>query len=307
MITNAQKSDLLFKKYLGKGGTGESFEYYNEPLDGRPSVYPNQIWSDYDLIPVPAATYPLVVDRLIDVGLSPIPGHTNSFSASLLVGAIPFNFSEDRSYLPTLKKSTGDEIPFTDPSDWFLDGEAGIITFYGGLPSGVSDTNPPSMSFWRYIGQKGSGGGGGGSNRGYVITASISQDQFTASYALSASRADTASYIYGAKFKDYMSGQIEYPTVDNVYFLIANNPSPLEIDYLTMALYSGYGSASLKVDNIPVVGLDNVPIPTLENTFYPTNPPVLVQSGSRLILELNNMSVGAGRFYFTIGLNRTLI
>jgi len=275
MPTTEQKTDLLFKKYLGKGSSAAGY-YFNEPINARVAVYPTQIWADYASIPNTATAVPGIVSQVVDLVLNQVPGasNINAYYHDNLKDAIPFNFDPLGSYVPVLKKSDGSVIASTDTSDWLVDTEAGMVTFYGGRPTGVSDSLLPKITFWRYIGTKGGGGGGG-----------------------------------GGTLQDFMSGQIEYPTIDNLYYLVSNNPSYMTITSMSISLYSGTGTASLKVDNNPVGGVSDMPL-------YPTAQPVIysssfvsgqpVQTGSQVILELNNMSVGAGRLYFSISLTRTL-
>jgi hypothetical protein len=272
MPTTEQKTDLLFKKYLGKGSSAAGY-YFNEQVNARVAVYPTQIWTDYASIPNTATIIPGVVSQVVDLVLNQVPGasNINAYYHANLKDAIPFNFDPLGSYAPVLKKSDGSVIATTDNSDWLVDTEAGMVTFYGGRPSGVSESLLPKITFWRYVGSKGAGGGGGGT------------------------------------LKDFMSGQIESPTVDNVYYLVANNPSYMTVTSMSISLYSGTGTASLKVDNIPIGGISSIPLQTTETTYESSlisGQPV--PTGSRLTLELNDMSVGAGRIYFTIALTRML-
>lgn len=72
---------------------------------------------------------------------------------------IPFNFDPLGSYEVKLYKSNGAEIPFgSSGGEWLFDYESGIITFYEySNISGVNSSNPPLISFYRYIGEKGVG------------------------------------------------------------------------------------------------------------------------------------------------------
>jgi hypothetical protein len=45
-------------------------------------------------------------------------------------------------------------IPFGD-GDWIVDNAAGVLRFYGTLPTGVSAGSPPKISFFKYVGAKG--------------------------------------------------------------------------------------------------------------------------------------------------------
>lgn len=298
MFTTDQKSDLLFKKYLGKASSGTTPAYYSEPKEGRTSVYPTQIWSDYSLIPTSASVVSGVTSQSVDLSLIQVPGISfiNSFYNDNLKDAIPFNFDPSGSYVPVLKKNDNTIIP-VGLNDWFLDTEAGTVTFFGGLPSGVDSSNPPKVTFWRYIGTK--GGLSGGSTTGSLYgTASWAYNAVTASYAL------TASYVK-LTINDFISGQVEYPSVDNLYYLISKSPIENNITNMSIALASGTGTASLKLDNISIPGISNIPLSAMETDYtssvFGGQP---MATGSRLVLELSNMLIGAGRLYFTIGLTR---
>ena len=156
MPTTDQKSDLLFKKYLGKGSSGTSSLYFNEPFDGRSAVFPVQIWQDQSLIPLSAAPVPNVVEQVTDLTLTQVPGQPFAFYSSQLRDAIPFNYdTASGSYVPTVKKSSDNSTIAFGQNDWVIDIEAGQLTFYAGLPTGVSGAQPPKVTFWKYIGGKG--------------------------------------------------------------------------------------------------------------------------------------------------------
>jgi len=72
---------------------------------------------------------------------------------------IPFNFDPLGSYEIKLYKSNGTEVPFgTSGGEWLFDYETGIVTFYEyDNISGIDENNPPLISFYRYIGEKGVG------------------------------------------------------------------------------------------------------------------------------------------------------
>jgi hypothetical protein len=156
MPTTDQKADLLFKKYLGVGSVGTSSAFYNESKLGRPAVYPNQLWASWGDIPTSASYLAGITTKSIDLTLQSIPGVSNqyAFYHADLMDAIPFNFDPSGSYVPTLKKSDNSTIPF-GTNDWVIDTEAGLVTFYAGLPSGVSSGTPPKITFWKYVGAKG--------------------------------------------------------------------------------------------------------------------------------------------------------
>lgn len=184
MPTTDQKADLLFKKYLGKGSSGTSSFYFNEPRDGRSAVFPLQIWQDQSLIPISASAIPEVVVKVNDAVMIPVPGQNFAFYSDQLKDAIPFNYDFSGSYVPVVKKSDDSVVAFGE-NDWVIDIDTGMLTFYAGLPSGVSSALPPKVSFWKYIGGKGIP----------IQTGSMSSSWAdTASWAESSSWAITSSY-----------------------------------------------------------------------------------------------------------------
>ena len=66
---------------------------------------------------------------------------------------IPFDFGAG-GYSYRLYRSDGSPIHFGE-GNWLLDIFSGVVTFYGVLPSGVSDAAPPSITFYRYVGKVG--------------------------------------------------------------------------------------------------------------------------------------------------------
>lgn len=156
MPSTAQQSDLLFKKYLGYGSSGNQLQFFNETRVGRTAVFPTQVWQSQGTIPITASFVSGVVTQSIDVLLTQVSGQTASFYSEQLKDAIPFNYDTvSGSYLPTVKKSSDNTTIAFGQNDWVIDIEAGQLTFYAGLPTGVSSVQPPKVTFWKYIGQKG--------------------------------------------------------------------------------------------------------------------------------------------------------
>ena len=156
MPNTTQQADLLFKKYLGVGSSGPQIQFFNEPRQGRSAVFPTQLWLDQSLIPATASTVVGIVTQSVDLLLTQVPGQTASFYNDQLRDAIPFNYDAvSGSYVPTVKKSSDNSTIAFGQNDWVIDVEAGQLTFYAGLPSGVSGAQPPKVTFWKYIGGKG--------------------------------------------------------------------------------------------------------------------------------------------------------
>ncbi|OUW84340.1 MAG: hypothetical protein CBD74_04510 [Saprospirales bacterium TMED214] len=173
--TALQLSSTLFKSLLGYGDTGVDNdgtlkEWYQEFILAKPLVFSSQIWAQADDIP---ATAPTLSDQQIsgvvqyfeNVPLEPVDTDLadelglksrDCFHLEDLKDSIPLNYG-DGSYIYQIKFPDGNPLAFGF-KDWFLDNASGILQFYGGLPPGITRENPPLISFYKYVGEKGGGG-----------------------------------------------------------------------------------------------------------------------------------------------------
>lgn len=161
-LTSAQIASRLFKKSLGAGETLVTLDFFSENVLGRDLVFTTQIWSQSDLIPTTAPSLAPgasvgVIQYFQKELLSHVPGSTNlSYYSANLIDSIPFNFG-DGTYNYALYKNDGTTVIAFGDGDWLVDNTAGLLTFYGALPSGVSSALPPKISFYKYVGSKGFG------------------------------------------------------------------------------------------------------------------------------------------------------
>ena len=161
-LTSAQEASRLFKKSLGAGETLTTRDFFEEPKLGRTNILPTQIWSEGDSIPTTAPTLSDgetsgVVKYYSNLVLNHVSGSGGkSFYHDSLKDCIPFNYG-DGTYNYSIHTNGNVQIAFGQ-GDWLVDTEAGLLTFYGTLPSGVSDVLPPKISFYQYVGSKGLGG-----------------------------------------------------------------------------------------------------------------------------------------------------
>ena len=193
-LTPEQKSSKLFKKSLGAAETLLTRAYFEEPKLGNNNILTSQIWSEADSIPT---TAPILSDGQSEgvvkyydkLELTHIPGSTNlAYSDNNLKDTIPFNYDPAASYWYTLYKNDGSTQIYDGEGDWLVDTSAGVLTFYGILPSGVNESNPPKISFYQYIGDKGlvqSGATSGINVKDPVIAATTGQTDATYSDPLS--------------------------------------------------------------------------------------------------------------------------
>ena len=165
-LTNTDIANILFKASVGKSSTNNAREFFEEPRDGRPIIFPEQVWNKAEDIPATAPTLSHegedgVVKYFEDVSLTAVPGVSNSFFSDDLIDAIPFNFG-DGSYNYSVKDDSDNPIAFGQ-GDWIVDPNTGTLTFYGSVPANM----PPKISFYKYIGDKGVGSGDGGADLRY--------------------------------------------------------------------------------------------------------------------------------------------
>lgn len=190
MLSTKQKSDLLFKHYLGAGSTRDNREFFEEAIKSSFVVRPDQLWTYSDRIPdgteatggMDNIEYIInmglegkdpifyhyisedqdkvpLVKRYIDLPLTMIDkGTDNAFliadeNGNQIKDIIPFNYCEEY-YNYVLKTADGKRIPF-GVGDWNVDTYSGIVTFYGELPDGVDHEHPPLISFYQYVGGNG--------------------------------------------------------------------------------------------------------------------------------------------------------
>ena len=190
MLSTKQKSDLLFKHYLGAGSTRDNREFFEEAIKSSFVVRPDQLWTYSDRIPdgteatggMENINYIInmglegrdpifyhyisedqdkvpLVKRYVDLPLTMIDkGTDNAFliadeNGNQIKDIIPFNYYEEY-YNYILKTADGKRIPF-GVGDWNVDTYSGIVTFYGELPDGVDHEHPPLISFYQYVGGNG--------------------------------------------------------------------------------------------------------------------------------------------------------
>ena len=159
-LTASQQASRLFKKSFGAGETLTSRDFFEEPKLGRDVIFSDQIWSESSSIPTTAPSLAPgasagVVQYFEKETLSHISGSTNrSYFSSNLIDTIAFNYG-DGTYNYTLYKNDGTTVIAFGDGDWLVDTSAGLLTFYGTLPSGVTSVLPPKISFYKYVGSKG--------------------------------------------------------------------------------------------------------------------------------------------------------
>lgn len=188
-FTDAEKTGLLFKKFLGKPSTDPDLRFFAEPsLPARPNVLTTQVWSETVPETRPSGstwngatlatfiagaspgdtvdhdTYPIqYVHQQILTKVT--NGNSKSYKAApsgtnLLQKAIPFNYDTAGGYATTLYRQTASDVGtqiFDGVGEWVVDPDAGTLTFYHyeTVQAYVTEANPPYLSFFRYTGATG--------------------------------------------------------------------------------------------------------------------------------------------------------
>jgi hypothetical protein len=163
-LNSNQIAEILFKKVAAGKATTQLGRYYGngeEGYSGRSFVDLTQIWVESNQIPIIAAPVANIVEHVIELSLINIPG-SSSFTHPSLKNIIPFNYGDGISYSYILKTKAGVVIPI-GVNDWYLDTETGVLTFFandtsstndtGSFPTGVTTSNPPKLTCYKYIGR----------------------------------------------------------------------------------------------------------------------------------------------------------
>jgi hypothetical protein len=176
-ITSDQIVDLLFKKLLNTGNTNpvtsgnQIGNYLIEPI--RQNFINTQHTNIYSqVIPVPAPADLILVEQSNGYSkyISSNYPYISYFSTVKLVSATFCNNvsflspllqniitpSYDLTYLYKIFANSSNDIASTrDSQNYYVDPDIGILTFFNPSVNNFNSGNRPSISFYRYEGQKG--------------------------------------------------------------------------------------------------------------------------------------------------------
>lgn len=184
MLTDSIKTSTLWKKDKGWGSTHERRELFEELYRSFKNISTGSVLTYGDLLPRKSddkyadavkaltagnniweyeessyKTIPII--KLVTVKLTPISDHCNDAYAILdengnqYKNIIPFDFSEEGFYNYTLRNTATNAEIFFGVNDWMVDTDASILTFNNGIPDGVNASNPPTLTFYQYVGPVG--------------------------------------------------------------------------------------------------------------------------------------------------------
>ena len=184
MLSNENKTSALWKHYKGWGSTHPERETFEEFYRAYNNISTNSVLTYGNLIPRKESdelfyqvkaldatnntvyfqessfkTVP-IIKKHISLTLTRISPNCNHAFAILdengnqIRNIIPYDYSDTGLYQITLKTQDNEEIVWGS-CDWVVDTNAAILTFNNGVPSGVSASRPPILTFYQYIGPVG--------------------------------------------------------------------------------------------------------------------------------------------------------
>ena len=185
MLTTDQKAGQLYKHFLNVSDTRDTRDFYEEAIQSSFCIRPDQLLMYGDEIPRgdnPATVAMIkelkdgeyynwqkdettvihVVQYHENYPLKKIDdGTDNAFklvdeNGNLIQNVIPFNYYRDLyNYDLRTNATNGSKKIYFGVGDWVLDTFSGVLKFYGDVPPGVDHNNPPTISFYQYVGGTG--------------------------------------------------------------------------------------------------------------------------------------------------------
>lgn len=185
MLSTEQKAGQLYKHFLNVSDTRDTRDFYEEAIQSSFCIRPDQLLMYGDEIPrgesqetidiirglgdgeyynwqKDETTIIHVVQRHINYPLKKIDdGTDNAFklvddNGEPIQNVIPFNYYKDLyNYDLRTNAANGSKKIYFGVGDWVLDTYSGVLKFYGDVPPGVDHNNPPTLSFYQYVGGTG--------------------------------------------------------------------------------------------------------------------------------------------------------
>lgn len=166
MLNDNQKIDIAYKSILGRGVTAIGKQHFLEPYTTK-QVKPESVLMY--LASIPASISSPVLNRYYDktgvnlgitftssallyytkITATLIPGTVSSFKINSIGSMLDYSVKSG-AYAPIVNVPSGAVIPF-GTNDMYVDAESDIVTFFGGLPSGI--TTSIEVTCWRYVGK----------------------------------------------------------------------------------------------------------------------------------------------------------
>ncbi len=187
-LSDTQKINILWKKFIaGKSYTADELSFDEESIKSKNNNIFKNVWIDDipDTNPLSDHSlysnlqeYPFddsqkTLKKYHKVVLEPARGNnSNKAFKSNIDDIVPSEYGDGKYQWQLWKKDTSGEYTLPVPyglKGWYFDKDSGVLFFPNGFPDGINNTNlKPAMTFYKYIGRKGSssllGGGTGGDN-----------------------------------------------------------------------------------------------------------------------------------------------
>lgn len=185
MLSTEQKTSQLYKHFLNVSDTRDSRDFYEEAIQSSFCIRPDQLLMYGDEIPRGTDERTVNIIRNLKDGeyydwqkdettiihivqyhenypLQKIDdGTDNAFklvdeNGNPIQNIIPFNYYRDLyNYDLRTNHAHGNKKIYFGVGDWVLDTYSGVLKFYGDVPDGIDHNNPPTISFYQYVGGTG--------------------------------------------------------------------------------------------------------------------------------------------------------
>ncbi len=198
-LTILQKVNILFNRVIGnKSYTNDNLSFDEEQFHGREGIFLKDIWVDNVPVANPLVShvrYPLnggvyptetpILYKYHKSVMTPVTtARTNTaFYVEGLNDIVPSEYGNGTYQYEVWRKDVNGEYTINIPfgyNAWYFDNVTGILNFVNELPNGVSSTNPPAITCYKYVGRKGDpnsfGGGGLSANNVDNLTIEINSD-----------------------------------------------------------------------------------------------------------------------------------
>jgi hypothetical protein len=198
-LTILQKVNILFNRVIGnKSYTNDNLTFDEEQFHGREGIFLKDIWIDNVPVVNPLVShvrYPLnggiyptenpIIYKYHKAVLAPVTtSRTNtSFYLEGLQNIIPSEYGDGTYQYQVWRKDVNGDYTINVPfgyNSWYFDNVTGILNFVNELPNGISATNPPAITCYKYVGRVGDpnsfGGGGLSADNVDNVTIEINSD-----------------------------------------------------------------------------------------------------------------------------------
>jgi hypothetical protein len=152
----ADTTDLVFKKIVGRQYTTEDKSWYEEQPGPPFKLHADDVWiEDIPLTPPSSGTSSIVIFNTLTLTKDITVADEKSWLAENPLGTRIGEFIPPRygqGYSVRIYDSDSDEIPTTDPVNWFFDYDYGVLTFENDPGNYGWNDSSFKIKAYRYVG-----------------------------------------------------------------------------------------------------------------------------------------------------------